>query len=321
MIGRAMFLKRLLQACLPPTHAGNTAAWIPLPDHALLSLHGSDSTAFLHAQGSAAVGNTPSGKAQPISFADPKGRVLALAQAWRSATAWRLILPSNEVDWLTTHLKRHRFRSQVEFLPDPLIRFAALVGTDLPGRLERHGITLDRGKIQKYTGLWIQCLDEARILLLGRQERLEAMRSGMDIPECPNDTLWRGARMLAGEVWIDTAVRGRFLPQMLNLMDNGAVSLKKGCFPGQEVIARSTHLGRIKRRLALLRCSEIPPWGQSMTLDGHILQPLDLISLSPHEHWLQAVAPSPLPPALSARCLSSCGPDEAIPFSSSGGNK
>lgn len=301
MIGRAMLLKRLLQACLPPAQANGTA-WISLPDYALLTLHGSDATAFLHAQGAAAVRETPIGKAQPIAFADPRGRVLALAQSRRSTGAWRLILPADEVDRLTNRLKRHRFRSQVEFLPDTLIGFAALVGTDLPGRLERCGITPTQGQIQKYDGLWIQCLDETRVLLLGKQRSLETMRSRMDIPEYANETPWRGARMLAGEAWIDAAVRGRFLPQMLNLMENGAVSLSKGCFPGQEVIARSTHLGRIKRRLALLRYPEIPVLEPSITLDGHTLQPLDVITLSPREHWLQAVAPYPLPPTLSVRC-------------------
>ena len=59
--------------------------------------------------------------------------------------------------------------------------------------------------------------------------------------------LWRWLDIRSGLPRIVTATQDRFVPQMLNLEALGGVDFKKGCYPGQEVVARSQYLGKLKR--------------------------------------------------------------------------
>lgn len=64
-----------------------------------------------------------------------------------------------------------------------------------------------------------------------------------------NENIWRLQNIEAGFVWIYPETRGLFIPQMLNLQKIGGVSFKKGCYVGQEIIARTENLGQLKRHL------------------------------------------------------------------------
>ena len=57
--------------------------------------------------------------------------------------------------------------------------------------------------------------------------------------------------IVAGLPWIEATTQDEFVPQMANLELMGAVNFQKGCYPGQEIVARTQHLGRPKRRLKL----------------------------------------------------------------------
>lgn len=70
---------------------------------------------------------------------------------------------------------------------------------------------------------------------------------------------WDLALIERREVWLTAGTSGRFLPQMIGLDRIGAVSFSKGCYLGQEVVARAQHLGEVKRKLAALHWSGVPP--------------------------------------------------------------
>ena len=65
--------------------------------------------------------------------------------------------------------------------------------------------------------------------------------------------MWRASAIDAGEPVVFAATSGEFVPQMLNLELLDGVSFDKGCYPGQEIVARTQYLGRIKRRMFALR--------------------------------------------------------------------
>ena len=79
---------------------------------------------------------------------------------------------------------------------------------------------------------------------------------------------WRQAAVERREVWLEAATSGAFLPQMLALDQLGAVSFTKGCYLGQEVIARAQHKGEVKRCLTSLRWSGAAPAVGDKILDG-----------------------------------------------------
>ncbi len=59
---------------------------------------------------------------------------------------------------------------------------------------------------------------------------------------------WRAGELLAGVTWLNTGSSDSFIPQMLGFENIGAVSFQKGCYPGQEIVARARYLGKVKRR-------------------------------------------------------------------------
>ena len=79
---------------------------------------------------------------------------------------------------------------------------------------------------------------------------LIAPAAAPDAPALSNDA-WRWAELQAGVAWIEPGTVDQFVPQMLNLEVIGGVDFKKGCYPGQEVVARSQYRGTLKRRTFL----------------------------------------------------------------------
>lgn len=59
---------------------------------------------------------------------------------------------------------------------------------------------------------------------------------------------WRAAELRAGIAWLDEAVTEKFIPQMLGYDAIGGISFQKGCYPGQEIVARARYLGKVKRQ-------------------------------------------------------------------------
>ena len=79
--------------------------------------------------------------------------------------------------------------------------------------------------------------------------------------------------ILLGIPWITAATQEQFVPQMVNLELIGGVSFKKGCYPGQEIVARTQYLGKVKRRMFLARCAAPVSAGMplcSENVDGQV---------------------------------------------------
>jgi len=65
---------------------------------------------------------------------------------------------------------------------------------------------------------------------------------------------WRVSELNRGITWLNPETSGEFLPQMLGFEALGAVNYRKGCYPGQEIVARTHYLGKVKRHPRLLNC-------------------------------------------------------------------
>ena len=80
--------------------------------------------------------------------------------------------------------------------------------------------------------------------------------------ELPDLEAWRASELRAGVSWLNAGSTERFIPQMLGFEGIGAVSFSKGCYPGQEIVARARYLGRVKRRPLIVDAKglyEVPP--------------------------------------------------------------
>lgn len=237
----------------------------PLDDRGMLAASGPDTADFLHAQLSSDVGRLAAGRATLTSYSDPRGRVLAAPRLIAEHDRLLLELPADQVEPVRARLARYVLRADVRLSDvsattarfgvagaSAAVALARAAGT-LPEALGecRHseaGATLLR--LEGPRPRWLVYGPPAAVAPLWDALEGHALAAAADA--------WRLLEIEAGVPAIGAASAGRFVAQMLNLDRLDAIDFHKGCFPGQEVIARTRNLGRLKRRLFLLRATGSP---------------------------------------------------------------
>lgn len=121
--------------------------------------------------------------------------------------------------------------------------------------------------------------DESYVLIMARdiaaavQRRLQMFvlraKVRLDLIDASPDRWSLLEDIRRGIGWITAATQEAFVPQMLNLEKIGGISFKKGCYPGQEIVARTQYLGKASRRMRLVRCTDAlkagdPVYGEAM---------------------------------------------------------
>ncbi len=208
-----------------------------LPDHAVLALEGADAVTFAQSQFMNDVAALADGQWQWNGWLTPKGRVIALFALLRidAQTLW-LLLPDMATAELVPLLQRYVFRSKV-VLQSIDSTVAANFCTPLQAKaaafavIEGGGIELDMGS----------GAGPRRLLIGGTPAPEEHAAAGR----------WMQADIAHGLPRLPASQRELWTPQQLSLDRLRAFSVKKGCYPGQEIVARTHFLGQVKRGIAL----------------------------------------------------------------------
>lgn len=225
-------------------HASQTP-WFPLYDHRLVALSGRDALAFAQAQTMNDVGALADGQWHWNGWLTAKGRLIALFALIRidPHTVW-MVVPDADADDLATGLRRFQFRSKVAIEVRDDLRIA--------GKLSAS--TLASGSH------WVGSAEQG--IELDLSGRLEggmpgrSLRIGPELHPGANAALvsrWRCMDLAHGLPRLDPSQFEQWTPQQLSLERLRAFSVKKGCYPGQEIVARTHFLGQAKRGLALVR--------------------------------------------------------------------
>lgn len=236
-----------------------------LSHRGLIAARGEDAVSFLQGQLTCDLDALDAAHSLIGAWCSPKGRVLTLFRLLLHGDAILMQLPYVRLQPTLARLRMYVLRARIEFddVSDGFVQMglsgdaaADLVSAefgDLPGR---DGRVVGRGG--------------ARMVRLGgSRPRFEAFFDEVDAAKA----FWQKAAAslvpVGGEAWdlLDIAdgmprftEPDEFLPQMLNLDQLGGMSFTKGCYVGQEIIARTQHLGRLKRRMFRLGFdSEAPP--------------------------------------------------------------
>jgi folate-binding protein YgfZ len=211
----------------------------------LLRVRGADARTFLDGQ---LTRNVPigEGSASPAGYCSPKGRLLASLVIWLEDDAVAMLLSRDIAVAIAKRLRMFvlRAKATIEDVTADL-RLDGVVGSsalpafaaELPvwGVARRNGITFVRYPDAGARSRWLRI---ASSTATGTDGTVDA-------------ATWRCLDIESGLATITAAIQDRFVPQMLNLEALGAVDFRKGCYPGQEVVARSQYLGKLKRRMAL----------------------------------------------------------------------
>ncbi len=212
-----------------------------LPDYRCLEVSGDDALSFLQGQLSSDLNAREAGEGQLSSFSSPKGRVLAMPRLLRTGASFRLVVPAEISDAFAADLSRFILRARVRITPLPA-RISGLMEAGSPPMAPAGG--------------WVLALpDPSSSLWIAIDPDLNASTPPGDGWQEISRGDWERLEVEAGLPEIFEATRDRFVAQMINLDLLGGVSFTKGCYVGQEIIARAHHLGRIKRRMGLFRCA------------------------------------------------------------------
>ena len=249
----------------------------------LLALEGEDAVSFIHGQLSNDIEHLGSNQARLAAYCNPQGRMLALFHAWKSSGKVWLTVPLDILPALQNRLQMYVLRAKVT-LSDESGNMAILgIGGEKGGEaLSKWFETLPSepfGKTENEFGVLVRVADAfgfPRYLLTIAEKRLQVVESELSstLSVC-DESGWTMGDIKAGVPQITLPVQDRFIPQMVNLEQAGGLSFKKGCYPGQEVIARSQYKGTVKRRMfhgmVELPFEDNPPIDVNMTAGANIV--------------------------------------------------
>jgi folate-binding protein YgfZ len=217
----------------------------PAPGLGLIRVSGRDARQFLHAQTTQRIDDLPPTESRLAAWLNAKGRVRALFHVVPDAEAFWLVLLADEIESVVRGLSLFVLRADVKLEPAGEFAVASLLGPAASWLAER-GLELDAHAVTVTDGAIVVRQGQERIDIIANPESLT--RFGADLAPANRDAFELVA-VRQGLPAINAASREQYIPQMLNLERLGAVSFNKGCYPGQEIVARTQNLGAVKRRL------------------------------------------------------------------------
>jgi len=278
-------LRRELSVAL----TGNVFA--DLSHYGLISAHGDDAAEFLLGQFTNDLRDVDEQHSQYSGYCNAKGRLLATFRVFRRGDSYYLSLPTEMVESLISKLRLFILRSNVtlEDASDTFIHLG-VSGETAAADLEKAFGALPakvHDVIQNDEGLVIRVPGiNPGYEVFTSFERATALWDELDVHNAPvGADAWQLLDIEAGIPVISPATREAFVPQMANLQLVDGISFRKGCYPGQEIVARMQYLGKLKRRMyrARIDSSERPQPGDEIFPAGANTQSAGkLVSVAPH---------------------------------------
>lgn len=214
-----------------------------LNNFSLLRFSGPDAIAFLQGQLTCDVQALRPDSSTYGGYCSPKGRLLATFVLWPHVEGCSMLLPAELAEPIRKRLSMYILRSKVkaEDINDQWCCIGITCADDVQ-QIGTPGISLPERTHQ------VLVHDEFTIIRLPAERWLVVAPRAATAATAQTST-WQTLDIAAGIPWITTATQEQFVPQMVNLDRIGALSYSKGCYPGQEIVARTHYLGRLKQRM------------------------------------------------------------------------
>jgi tRNA-modifying protein YgfZ len=238
--------------------ARSGAAVFPVTQFELLQFHGSDVPAFLQGQLTCDLDQVTAGQAQFGGYCTPQGRLLANFLLMSVPQGYLMYLPADVADSVAERLRKFILRSDVKIERGNAVRALGMAGPAAPALLQE-GIGIPpqtRLAVEQNTRGVVLRLPGENFLVIAASREMAAIWDELAKSAVPAGAdCWNWVQIHAGVPWITAATQDQFLPQMIGLDAIGGVSFDKGCYTGQEIVARTHYRGEVKRKLRLGRTS------------------------------------------------------------------
>lgn len=232
---------------------------------AVFSVTGADATAFLQSQLTQDVSTVSPERAALAGFCTAQGRLWASMVLTLNQNAGYIGVASS--DLMDSFLKRLRMfvlRSKVtiDAPADTQVYGVEIASVDLAALTDLVGVELPQetwGSQASSDGVWVKLpltsdSSQTRWLWMASPKQFEGLSVslgslGSQAQVQPSFAHWQAQDIMAGLPWVEASTQDLFIAQTLNLDLIGAISFTKGCYPGQEVVARAHYRGTVKRRM------------------------------------------------------------------------
>nr|WP_315597060.1 folate-binding protein [uncultured Cupriavidus sp.] len=234
----------------------------------LIRVAGDDAATFLHSQLTNAVEDLSVDTARLAGYCSPKGRLMASFLMWRDADGIVLQLSAEIQPPIQKRLSMFVLRAKAKLTDlGTTHRVLGVAGANAESALAQAGLPAPQGPlaVAHADGVTVIRLADAagepRWQLVGPADRIDALRQTLGATlATAAPAFWDWLDIGSGIPRIATATQEQFVPQMINFELIGGVNFRKGCYPGQEVVARSQYRGTLKRRMWLVHGEgDVPP--------------------------------------------------------------
>jgi hypothetical protein len=227
-------------------------ALIPLPNTNIITISGDEADSFLQNMLTNDVNALTNNQVQLTGLCNPKGRLLAIFWLIKRTQDFLLVLPAELAAPIAQRLTMFKLRSKVDIVVSDTLRAVGLQNPD------QKIIALPQHKLdatETAQGLILKLTDSAsNYLLIAEEDEVDAISNWLTQGwQLANQAQWQLEDIHAGIPAVFNDSKEQFTPQQVNLDLVGGVSFKKGCYPGQEVVARLHYLGTPSRRMFLAK--------------------------------------------------------------------
>ena len=240
----------------------------------VVSAQGRDAAEFLQGQLTQDVKGLDADRVRFGGYCSPKGRLLANFLLLRPApeTIW-MVCPTDVAPALIKRLRMFVLRAQCQLqLEDRL----GIWGSHSPSTLPPLSVAPAETESAQQPGETSVTWHDGRQLIIAPLAPSVASPLADPTPS-PASQQWMWSDVNAGIPWITSATADQFVPQMVNMELIGGVNFQKGCYPGQEVVARSQYRGTLKRRMALFEAKVSLHSGQEVFHSEDPEQPAGMV--------------------------------------------
>lgn len=278
---------------------------IRLSDYGMLSASGSDARSFLHAQLTNSLEGAAAQQAVLAGWCSAKGRLLATMLVIPWDGGFLLQLSADLAPAVRKRLSIFILRAKIKLDDESALWTQyGVQGTGAKALLQALGFSVPNlalGVCQDAGRIAI-AISASRFIVLLPVDQTDAFEQqiGMPVQAASATSEWALEEIRAGRPVVTATTQEMFVPQMLNLHELGAIDFKKGCYPGQEIVARTQYRGELKRRMvyARLETAELIRPGQPLYSDALPGQESGTVvnAVRHGSKWeLLAVVPVPLP--------------------------
>jgi len=269
-----------IETTLPSLEGLPSTFLIDLNELSAISINGEDQSKYLQGQVTCDINNASERSLLHGAHCDSKGKVFSIFRLINRFSAHLLIQPTSSISASLAELKKFGVFAKVEIKQTSPLSFCALVGNNGTSLLQQHFSQVPDSltpviQVGSTTLVYIAG-QQTRYLLIDETTILENTINSLSLP-IYQQAVWNLLEIHNGFPIVTEASSANYVPQMLNLQAINGISFTKGCYLGQETVARMQYLGKNKRALFSL----------STILNGP-LQRDDVIEKQLGENWRKA---------------------------------